>query len=72
MQKEQLIGENDKELIFYSKDIPSNIFYFAESTKARVLLEKIADSARKYEESEISVELQKKKKTYLISSLLYR
>lgn len=47
----------------YGKDLASAAFYFSESTKARTLIEEIANSARKYESPEILDTVRKQEQT---------
>ncbi len=61
-----LNGEQfDNLFIPYGKDLASSAFYFAEATKARTLLETMAESARKYNKTEFPVELRKKEEDIL-------
>ncbi|MDD5195797.1 MAG: CHAT domain-containing protein [Candidatus Omnitrophica bacterium] len=56
-----LKGETqDADFIFYGRDIASSAFYFSESTKARTLLEAMAESAKKYITQELPPELRRK------------
>lgn len=57
--------KTDDNLAPYGKDLASNAFYFAEATKARTLLESMAESARKYNKTELPVELRKKEENIL-------
>lgn len=50
----------DENFAAYGKDLASSAFYFAEATKARTLLESMAESARKYNKTELPSELRKK------------
>jgi CHAT domain-containing protein len=66
LSERSISGETiDKEFANYGKDIPSNAFYFSESTKARTLLESIAESARKYNEQELPLSLKTKEQDIL-------
>ncbi|MEW6619228.1 MAG: tetratricopeptide repeat protein [bacterium] len=49
----------------YGKDLLSTSFYFAESTRARVLLEAIAESVRGYFKSELPPEIKNKEEDIL-------
>ncbi len=61
-----LKGEKtDKEFASYGLDIASNAFYFAEMTKARTLLEAMADAAKKYSKEEISTDIRDKEQDLL-------
>ncbi|MBI4838033.1 MAG: CHAT domain-containing protein [Nitrospirae bacterium] len=55
----------DKEFISFGKDFPSNAFYFAESTKARTLLEAMVESARKSQKVEISEDLRQREQSLI-------
>lgn len=55
----------DENFIAYGKDLASSAFYFAEATKARTLLESMAKSARKYNKTELPIELRKKEENIL-------
>lgn len=57
--------KQDAEFASYGKDLASNAFYFSESTKARTLLEGMAESARKYEKPEIPTEIKQKEEDIL-------
>ncbi|MBA4349027.1 MAG: hypothetical protein C0415_03440 [Thermodesulfovibrio sp.] len=59
-------GENiDKEFAPYGKNIASSSFYFSEYTKARTLLEAMAESARKSQKTEIPEELRENEQSLL-------
>ena len=53
----------------YGRDLASSVFYFAELTKARALLETMAGSARKYDEPEIPSDIRNKESS-IIKELL--
>ena len=59
---ERVVMGECKDLTFdkYGHDLSSAAFYFSESTKARILIERIATSARKYHSPEISPQLREK------------
>ena len=55
----------------YGRDLASSVFYFAELTKARALLETMAGSARKYDEPEIPSEI-KNRGSYSKGAFIHR
>ncbi len=56
-----LNGEKiDKEFTPYGVDLPSSAFYFSEATKARTLLEHMAESGRRYARTELPEDMRKK------------
>lgn len=55
----------DKEFASYGRDLASNAFYFSEFTKARTLLEEMAESAKRYEKAELPPEIRQKEQDIL-------
>ncbi|MEW6215749.1 MAG: tetratricopeptide repeat protein, partial [Nitrospirota bacterium] len=55
----------DDEFILYGKDLVSNAFYFSEATKARALLEAMAESAKRYARTELPSEIREKEEDIL-------
>mgnify|MGYP001611893589 FL=1 len=55
----------DNEFTAYGKDLASSAFYFAESTKARTLLEAMAESAKRYISAGLPPEITKKEEEIL-------
>jgi hypothetical protein len=66
LSRRAVLGERtDREFAAYGKDIPSNVFYFSELMKARTLLEGLAESARRYTEPELPLDLKEKESDLL-------
>jgi CHAT domain-containing protein/Tfp pilus assembly protein PilF len=56
-----LAGESrDDEFRAYGRDLASSAFYFGELAKARTLLERMADAARKYEDPQIPPDVRRR------------
>ncbi len=58
-------GKMDSQFGAFGKDFASAAFYFAESTKARALIEAMAESVKKYETLELPPKLRKQEQDIL-------
>lgn len=67
LAEESLIGRviSNAQLMKYGKDLASSAFYFSESTKARSLLEAMAEAARKSQKTALPEGLRKKEEDLL-------
>jgi len=59
------IFTKEESIFLYGKDLPSSAFYFSELTKARTLLEAIAESAKRYIGSELPPEIRREEEDIL-------